>query len=581
MSESRTDFELLRDFIRKGDQWAFADIVRRHVTLVYATALRKTDDQGAAEEVAQNVFAALAKKAWRFGPDDSLTAWLYKTTLLEAKEWLRGEIRRRRRNQTAAELGTTMKTPDEQTTFRALIPMLDEALLSLREKERTALLLRFYESQSLRDVGMALGVTEDNARKRVSTALDKISIFFQRRGYKTATVAAVAALFEKTAVPASASAARLVVIAALANAPAVSSLTACLGPLMGFTKLQTAVVCAVLVMGPVAWRYHHFEREREAASLAATQLAANDAALRGLQTEIGNLRDTSMRLEKVRSDAAAAGARHAEVNEKFEAWKKQLRERLLAEDFRWSDDCPFVRIPKSVLPALNARRPISRPGVISELERELLALTPDERTRLEDALGRHFSAMDNLIQTHLYETNHTQRLRVPETAIDSKIFVLPALGEQAGSLNNTLEATFKNVLGAERWGLVQPLLNQSGTDTLRHYLNLDANLGQEFAVWISKQGDFLTETYGWADSSSTFTSPSSTILKAFLPGATAPYPTATYSSHNFDISPSPSSPQAVAENWLKTENLPQPVSQAILDWLQQQATSHFATKENP
>ena len=70
-----------------------------------------------------------------------------------------------------------MKTPDEQTAFRALLPLLDDALLSLREKERTALLLRFYESQSLREVGTALGVTEDTARKRVAGALEKISIF--------------------------------------------------------------------------------------------------------------------------------------------------------------------------------------------------------------------------------------------------------------------------------------------------------------------------------------------------------------------------------------------------------------------
>src|ERR1041385_1719060 len=138
MSERRTDFELLRDFVRRKDQAAFADVVRRHIDLVYATALRKLEDHGAAEEVAQNVFETLARKAWQFAAEASLAAWLYRTTLIEAKEWLRGELRRRRRELTAAELGTTMKTPDEQSTFRALLPLLDEALLSLRDKERAA-----------------------------------------------------------------------------------------------------------------------------------------------------------------------------------------------------------------------------------------------------------------------------------------------------------------------------------------------------------------------------------------------------------------------------------------------------------
>src|SRR5262250_2396493 len=167
MSDRRQDFELLQRFTRHGEQSAFADLVRRHLDLVFATALRKVEDPGAAQEVAQNVFSALARKAWQFAPDDSLPAWLHKTALLESKTWLRGELRRRRREETAAELGTTMKTAEEQPAFAALVPLLDEALLSLREKDRIALLLRFYESQSLREVGAALGAGEDAARKRV------------------------------------------------------------------------------------------------------------------------------------------------------------------------------------------------------------------------------------------------------------------------------------------------------------------------------------------------------------------------------------------------------------------------------
>ena len=100
MSERRVDFQLLREFVRQGRQEAFAAVVRRHLDLVYATALRKVENTGAAEEIAQDVFAALARKAWQFAPDDSLPAWLHKTTLLESKKWLRGEFRRRRREQT-------------------------------------------------------------------------------------------------------------------------------------------------------------------------------------------------------------------------------------------------------------------------------------------------------------------------------------------------------------------------------------------------------------------------------------------------------------------------------------------------
>src|SRR6266446_142202 len=180
MNERQSDFALLRGFARDRHQAAFATLARRHLDLVYGTALRKVEDSGGAEEIAQNVFSALARKAWQFAPDDSLPAWLHKTALLESKFWLRGELRRRRREETAVELGTTMKAPDDQPAFNALVPMLDDALLSLRERDRTALLLRFYERQSMRDVGAAFGVSEDTAQKRVRSALEKVSQFFQR-----------------------------------------------------------------------------------------------------------------------------------------------------------------------------------------------------------------------------------------------------------------------------------------------------------------------------------------------------------------------------------------------------------------
>ncbi len=135
MNEWQSDFDLLQAFVRHGEQPAFAEVIRRHLDLVFGTAFRKVQEQGAAQEVAQNVFAALVPKAWQFAPDDSLAAWLHKSALLESKDWLRAELRRRRREQTAAELGTTMNTPEDQPALRALVPLLDEALLSLREKD--------------------------------------------------------------------------------------------------------------------------------------------------------------------------------------------------------------------------------------------------------------------------------------------------------------------------------------------------------------------------------------------------------------------------------------------------------------
>src|ERR1041384_4507899 len=134
-----------------------------------------------------------------------------------------------------------MKTPgvDNLSTSCALVPLLDEALLSLREKDRTALLLRFYESQSLREVGAACGISEDTAQKRVHSALEKLADFFKRRGFKTATVATAAAALKSTSVSTSATVVSAVVGAALKVAPpALAGLAALLARLASLSRVQ-------------------------------------------------------------------------------------------------------------------------------------------------------------------------------------------------------------------------------------------------------------------------------------------------------------------------------------------------------
>src|SRR5262245_56393876 len=287
MNGRQTDFELLQGFVRDGDQSAFAAVVRRHLDLVYATALRKAQDEGGAQEISQNVFTALARKAWQFASDDSLPAWLYKATLLESREWLRGELRRRDREQTAAALGTTMKPSDPQPALRALVPLLDEALLSLREKDRTALLLRFYESRPLRDVGASLGVGEDAAQKRVTGALEKIAQFFQRRGFRTATAAASAAVLQQTAASASAATSALVVSGALQAVPAaLTGWTGLLTRLASLPNAQVAALCLAMVALPVAWQWNERRTAKQEAARIEADLEAARLEQTTLETEI-------------------------------------------------------------------------------------------------------------------------------------------------------------------------------------------------------------------------------------------------------------------------------------------------------
>jgi RNA polymerase sigma factor (sigma-70 family) len=558
-----SDYQLLRGFARNGEQGAFAQLVRRHLNLVYATAFSKLQDEGAAQEVAQNVFAALARKAWRFAPDDSLPAWLYKTALLESKRWLRGELRRRRREQTAAELGTTMKTPEDQPALRALVPLLDEGLLSLREQDRTALLLRFYENQPLRELGAAMGVGEDAAQKRVASALGKLAQFFQKRGFKTATVAATAAALQHTASSASTAVAGAVVAAAGQMAPVtLPSLLAPLARLAGLTKVQTAAVCVSLAVVPIGWQCQAQRHARQQILTLQSQLTEVETERVQVQTELDRREKTSARLNMSLAAATDSAMKRATAASEFGAWKNRLRALLTSETYRWPEDSPFVRIPKSVVSQLGGGNgSVQPPGVLAQSARELLGLTPEERQQVESALQAHFAAMDKLTEDHLYETNTLSQYRshfgIPSGASASKVWVIPALGDEVTAQSKMLEDSLQATLGSERWQLVSQQLETIGTDTLRRVLSLDAGQNpQEIAVWIWENKGKPTVGYGWQGNGGAFSN-DGVPLEVFNPGASA----------------GTAAPRIDPVQFIGSRTLPAVVTSRMLAWLQQEAAA--------
>ncbi len=447
MNERRADFELLRAFARAGDQKALADVIRRHLDLVFATAVRKVSDAGAAEEISQNVFSALARKAWQFAPDDSLPAWLHKTTLLESKSWLRSELRRRRREQTAAELGTTMKTPEDQPAFNALVPLLDEALLSLREKDRTALLLRFYQSQSLRDVGASLGVGEDAAQKRVQSALEKLSQFFKRRGFKTATVAASAAVLQHTAASASAATASAVVNATLqAVPPAVTGLGALFARFASLTKAQAAMLTVAVAAGPVLWQWDKAQAAEKLAGQTQMETAKALTEHEKNLPELERLRAEAKRLDVELASAATEQTRRMAAAQKLDELKRRIRGLLTEANYHWPDDLPYIRIPKSVVMKLEMQGMFSSSGEIADKALEMLGITPEEKLPVERALGDYWKGVRDLMSAHAYETN---ALGQPAGRV-AKTVIVPPLGQELKTLAENTSDQITQHLGEER-----------------------------------------------------------------------------------------------------------------------------------
>jgi RNA polymerase sigma factor (sigma-70 family) len=181
------DSVLLRQYAENRSDEAFTALVTRHINLVYSVALRQAGNPHHAEEITQAVFIILARKAAQLRHDRALASWLFQTTRLTANNFLRGEIRRRRREQEAYMQSSLNETANE--AWPRIAALLDPAVEALVEKDRRAIVLRFYEGHNLRDVGQALGTSEAAAEKRVSRALEKLRKFFTKRGVVLSAVA--------------------------------------------------------------------------------------------------------------------------------------------------------------------------------------------------------------------------------------------------------------------------------------------------------------------------------------------------------------------------------------------------------
>lgn len=194
-----TDSDLLRQFATHGDEAAFAEVVRRQADLVYSVALRVTANSALAQDVTQTVFTLLARRAGTLAHYDTLVGWLHTTTRHTAINTVRGEERRRAREQEATAMQITDTAPS--VDWEQLRPILDEAVDSLGEDDRKAVLLRYFKNLSHQEVGVALGLNEDTARKRVERALEKLRDYFSRRGI-TATAAILATAISANSVQA-------------------------------------------------------------------------------------------------------------------------------------------------------------------------------------------------------------------------------------------------------------------------------------------------------------------------------------------------------------------------------------------
>ena len=295
---SDTDLELLARYTRQHAEDAFAELVRRHLGLVYSAALRQVRSPQLAEEVTQSAFIDLARNAARLKSDTILTAWLYQVTRRTAIDVVRREASRQLREQIATEMNAMNATAADWTHIE---PLLDEAMHALDDTDRAAVLLRYFENKSLREVGATLGTSDDAAQKRVSRAVERLREFFVKRGV-TVGASGLVLVISANAIQAApiGLAVTISTAAALAGTTLATTTTASIATLKLaiMSKLKISAVSALVVAGvatPLVIQHQNLTRLR-AENGALQEQARQGSVLRGenekLSGELANVRQS-------------------------------------------------------------------------------------------------------------------------------------------------------------------------------------------------------------------------------------------------------------------------------------------------
>jgi RNA polymerase sigma factor (sigma-70 family) len=305
------DPTLLRRYAADRADDAFAELVRRHLPMVYSAALRRlSGDTHLAEDVSQVVFTSLARNASTLSQHPALTGWLYTATRYAVVDVVRSQSRRRAREKEAYIMQEMFSESEAPADWSQLRPVLDTAMDKLSSRDRDAVLLRFFEGRPFAEIGARLGLSEDAARKRVERALDQLRVLLRRHGVASTSAALATLLTGGTVTAAPAGLAASITGTALSSAVSTTGLVT---TFMTMSKLQAGLAAVVLAGGvvgfvlqqrTVATLHESATVTEERAARLARENAALDQTRSATESELARMQVELTATQRARATAA-------------------------------------------------------------------------------------------------------------------------------------------------------------------------------------------------------------------------------------------------------------------------------------
>jgi RNA polymerase sigma factor (sigma-70 family) len=303
----QTDSQLLKAYVESRSEPVFAELVRRYTDLVYSAALRMVCDPHLAQDVTQNTFVALAKRAAQIKDRPALCGWLHQTARNIAAQTVRTDVRRRAREEEAVTMNEPLANDSNpEIAWEEIAPHLDAALEELGEADRDALMLRYFQNKPFHAIGFVLGVSDDAAQKRVTRAVERLREFFAKRGVAVSAggLAVAVSANAVTAAPAGLAAS----ISAVSLAPtAVSTTVVAASKVIATTTFQKILVAATVAVlaGAGVYETRRAAQLRDQVRTLQQQQASQSEQLQNMQRErdgasrqLAAMRDDNNRLNR-------------------------------------------------------------------------------------------------------------------------------------------------------------------------------------------------------------------------------------------------------------------------------------------
>lgn len=165
----RSDEELIES-LGKGNETALRSLVDRHTLSIYRFSVRYTGDESLAQDVCQEVFLRLYRYSRRYKPGMPFKTWLFTIVRNVSIDMARSYTYRKMhspdfQDETVflevekSRLVNGPQTPEESYSSKQTALKVTAAIQSLPDKQRTSVILRYYEDMTVKDIAEVMETT--------------------------------------------------------------------------------------------------------------------------------------------------------------------------------------------------------------------------------------------------------------------------------------------------------------------------------------------------------------------------------------------------------------------------------------